>query len=116
MGIPRIVVRDFDLDGYRIPAGTLLTISVPSALRDPSVYTDPDQFDIFRKDHPRWHPIFGAGAHRCVGEALARVEMEEILATIARLAPGTRLVGAFPRLAPGPIRQVDRMEVEFLGG
>jgi hypothetical protein len=42
--------------------------------------------------------------------------MEEILATIARLAPGTRLVGAFPRLAPGPIRQVDRMEVEFLGG
>jgi len=27
MGIPRIVVRDFDLDGYRIPAGTLLTIS-----------------------------------------------------------------------------------------
>jgi cytochrome P450 len=116
MGIPRIVVRDFDLDGYRIPAGTLLTISVPSALRDPSVYTDPDHFDIFRKDHPRWHPIFGAGAHRCVGEALARVEMEEILATIARLAPGTRLVGAFPRLAPGPIRQVDRMEVEFLGG
>jgi cytochrome P450 len=59
MGIPRIVVRDFDLDGYRIPAGTLLTISVPSALRDPSVYTDPDHFDIFRKDHPRWHPISG---------------------------------------------------------
>jgi hypothetical protein len=32
------------------------------------------------------------------------------------LAPGTRLVGAFPRLAPGPERRVDRMEVEFLGG
>jgi cytochrome P450 len=72
-----IVVRDFDIDGYRIPAGTPLTISVPSALRDPSVYADPDRFDIFRKDHPRWHPIFGAGAHRCVCEALARVEMEE---------------------------------------
>ena len=116
MGIPRIVVRDFDIDGYRIPAGTPLTISVPSALRDPSVYADPDRFDIFRKDHPRWHPIFGAGAHRCVGEALARAEMEEALATIARLAPGTRLIGAFPRLAPGPIRQVDRMEVEFVHG
>jgi hypothetical protein len=116
MGIPRIVVRDFDIDGYRIPAGTPLTISVPSALRDPSVYADPDRFNIFRKDHPRWHPIFGAGAHRCVGEALARAEMEEALATIARLAPGTRLIGAFPRLAPGAIRQVDRMEVEFIRG
>jgi hypothetical protein len=111
--IPRVATEDFDLDGYRIPAGAVIAVSIPSALRDPEVYADPETFDIRRSDHPRWHPVFGAGAHRCAGEALARAEMEETLATISRLAPDTELVGAFPNLAPGAIRQIDRMEVAF---
>ena len=102
-----------EIDGYLVPAGTPIAVSLLSALRDPDVYADPDRFDITRTDHPRWHPIFGAGAHRCVGEALARAEMEETLATIARLAPETTLVGPFPALAPGAIRQVGAMRVAF---
>ncbi|MBI1211967.1 MAG: cytochrome P450 [Alphaproteobacteria bacterium] len=112
-GIPRVAVKDFEVDGVLIPAGTVVSLSFLSALRDEEVFADPDRFDIFRKDHPRWHMIFGAGAHRCVGEALARAEMEETLATIARLAPNTKLVGNFPILKPGAIRQIDRMEVAF---
>lgn len=112
-GIPRIAVVDVDIDGFKAPAGTPIALSLLSALRDPEVYEAPDQFNIYRTDHPRWHPIFGAGAHRCVGEALAKAEMEEVLATIARLAPNTTLVGDFPRLAPGAIRQIDRMQVAF---
>jgi cytochrome P450 len=112
-GIPRIAVTDLEIDGYRVPAGTPVAVSLLSILRDPDVYADPDTFNIFRTDHPRWHPIFGAGAHRCVGEALARAEMEEVLATIARLAPNTELVGEFPRLEPGAIRQVVGMQVAF---
>jgi hypothetical protein len=84
-----------------------------SVLRDEEVYAEPERFDITRTDHPKWHPIFGAGAHRCVGEALARAELEETLATIARLAPKTTLVGAFPKLMPQPVRQVDQMRVAF---
>lgn len=112
-GIPRIAVTDLDLDGYRIPTGTPVAISMISALRDPDVYANPDTFDITRTDHPRWHPIFGGGAHRCLGEALARAEMEETLAVIARLAPNTELIGAFPKLAPGAIREIDQMRVAF---
>jgi cytochrome P450 len=112
-GIPRIAVRDIDIDGYRIPAGVPIAVSILSALRDPDVYAEPDRFDIFRADHPKWHPIFGAGAHRRAGEALARAEMEETLATIARLAPRTELISEFPRLAPGAIRQVSGMQVAF---
>lgn len=112
-GIPRIAVTDLDIDGYRVPAGTPVAVSLLSILRDPDVYADPDAFNIFRTDHPRWHPIFGAGAHRCVGEALARAEMEEVLATIARIAPNTELIGDFPRLDPGAIRQVAGMQVAF---
>ena len=112
-GLPRIAVQDLEIDGYLIPAGTPVAVSILSSLRDPAVYADPDRFDITRTDHPRWHPVFGAGAHRCVGEALARAEMEEALATIARLAPNSELVGDFPKLAPGAIRQISPMSVAF---
>ena len=110
-GVPRVAVRDIEIDGYLVPAGTPIAVSLISVLRDPEVYAEPDRFDLTRTDHPRWHPIFGAGAHRCVGEALARAEMEETLATIARLAPGTTLVGPFPALAAGAIRHVGAMRV-----
>ena len=91
----------------------MLSVSIISSLRDPEVYAEPERFDIFRTDHPRWTPAFGAGAHRCAGEALARVELEETLASIARLAPDTVLVGDAPKLAPGAIRTVGRMTVRF---
>lgn len=112
-GIPRVALRDLEIDGFLIPAGTPIALSMLSALRDPEVFADPDTFDITRTDHPRWHPIFGAGAHRCVGEALAKAEMEETLATIARLAPHTELIGGVPAMAPGAIRQVGAMQVAF---
>lgn len=112
-GVPRVAVQDLEIDGYRIPAGTPIAVSLLSALRDPDIYADPETFDINRTDHPRWHPIFGGGAHRCLGEALARAEMEETLVAIARLAPNTTLIGDFPKLEPGAIRQVGEMRVAF---
>jgi cytochrome P450 len=112
-GIPRVAKQDLEIDGYLVPAGTPIAVSLLSAMRDPEVYANPDRFDITRTDHPRWHPIFGGGAHRCLGEALAKAEMEETLATIARLAPNTELIGEVPRPAPGAIRQVGEMRVAF---
>lgn len=110
---PRVALRDLEIDGYLVPAGTPVAVSLISAMRDPDVYAEPDSFDIARTDHPRWHPIFGGGAHRCLGEALAKAEMEETLATIAQLAPNTELIGGFPTIAPGAIRQVTAMRVAF---
>lgn len=112
-GIPRVALDDMAVEGYLIPGGAMISVSLLSVLRDPEVYANPDSFDIHRTDQQRWHLAFGAGAHRCAGEALARVELEEVLAAIARLAPNTRIVGAAPRLNPGAIRTVDQMRVEF---
>lgn len=113
--IPRVALRDLDIDGYSVPAGAIVAISVLSCQRDPEVYAEPDQFDIFRNDHPRWNLGFGVGAHRCLGEALARAELEETLAVIARVAPRVRLVGPPPTLAPAAIRQIGPMHIDFGG-
>ncbi len=113
-GIPRVTIKDLEIEGYLIPAGAVLMVSILSVLRDPAVYAEPEAFNIHRTDQQRWHLAFGAGAHRCAGEALARVELEETLAAVARLAPNTRIVGAAPQLRPGAIRTVDQMQVEFL--
>ncbi|MEM9706758.1 MAG: cytochrome P450 [Pseudomonadota bacterium] len=111
---PRVVTAEIDIDGYAIAAGTPIGVSTMSAMRDPEVYAEPDRFNIFREDHPRWHPVFGAGAHRCLGEALAKIEMEETLAAIARLAPRTAMVGPPPSIQGlRGVRQIDRMDVEF---
>lgn len=112
-GIPRVATKDMAVEGYLIPAGAVIAVSILSVLRDPEVYAEPETFNIHRADQQRWHLAFGAGAHRCAGEALARVELEETLATIARLAPNTRIVGAAPQLQPGAIRTVDQMQVAF---
>ncbi|WP_395648046.1 cytochrome P450 [Terricaulis sp.] len=111
-GILRVATREFEIEGHRIPQGAIVLISFLTALRDPEAYADPDRFDITRTDHPRWPLGFGAGAHRCLGEALARAELEETLAVIAREAPNTGLAGAPPKLTGlGGIRRIDRMQV-----
>lgn len=113
--VPRFAIRDFEIDGVRIPAGQPVSMSVLAALRDPDVYPDPDRFDIRRTGLPRWNIAFGGGAHRCLGEALARAEMEESIAAIARLAPQTRIIGKPPTIKGHvAIRHIDQMTVEFL--
>lgn len=86
-GTIRVTTEDVEVDGVVIPAGQLVTLSTMSALRDENVYQRPDRFDIHRTDQPRLHPIFGFGAHRCIGEALARAELEESLSAITARIP-----------------------------
>jgi cytochrome P450 len=112
--VPRFTLRDLEIEGVVIPEGRVVSMSVLSGLRDPDVYPEPDKFDIRREGIPKWNIAFGGGAHRCLGEALARAEMEESIATIARLAPNTRLIGKPPTIkGSAAIRHIDAMTVEF---
>ncbi len=63
----RVARETIDLDGIVVPAGSMILLSTLSALRDEAAFQDPDTFDIRRADLPRLHPIFGGGAHRCIG-------------------------------------------------
>ncbi|WP_419760313.1 cytochrome P450 [Acidisoma sp.] len=104
----RVAEKPIALDGATVPAGCLLTLSTMSAMRDEAAYDKPDVFDIRRLDVRRLHPVFGAGAHRCIGEALAYTELEEGLCALTARLPG--LVSAGP-----PARPLGHMGVRRIG-
>lgn len=108
----RLAQEDIDLDGVRLAAGQVVTLALISALRDERVYQDPDVFDINRTDHVRLHPVFGGGPHRCLGEALARAELEEGLAALTARVPELEMVGEpFSLRGHFGIRRVGAMRV-----
>ena len=94
-GTMRVPMEDVEFDGIVIPAGTLVSVNTSAANRDPSVYKDPDVFDIMR---PAPAPMltFGGGIHHCVGMHLAKAELAEALIVMARRMPGLRRTGASP--------------------
>jgi cytochrome P450 len=83
-GIPRVPSEDIAVAGVSIPAGAYITISVPSANRDPRRFEEPDRFDITRTDNR--HLTFGFGIHHCVGAAVARAEVQEALRVLVSRA------------------------------
>jgi hypothetical protein len=111
---PRFTLEPIEIEGRTVPANSALSMSTLAAMRDPALYRDPDRFDISRTDHPRRPMIFGAGAHRCLGETLALLELEETLAALAERLPGLDLVGDAPTVfGSGGIRRVDEMPVRW---
>jgi hypothetical protein len=110
--IARVTAAPITIGNVTLPAGVVLRVSLLSALRDPDLYAEPDRFDIDRGDHPRLHPVFGTGAHRCIGEMLARLEMQEGLAALVSAVDAIEMdeppqlsgFGGIRRITPMPLR------------
>lgn len=69
----RLVVRDTNIGGVDLPAGTVVMVLPGAANRDPRRFENPHQFDLRRKN-VREHMAFARGVHSCPGGPLARVE------------------------------------------
>ena len=93
-GVARYSVGPIEVGGVTIAAGQLVGLSTMSAMRDETKLSDPEVFDLHRDDRQLPHVVFGAGAHRCLGEMLARLEMEEGLAALLDGAPDIELIEA----------------------
>jgi len=112
--LARIPLEDIEIDGRVLPAGQFLILSTMSAMRDEQLYARPDIFDIHRTDHPRLPLVFGGGPHRCLGEALARVELEEGLSVLASHVPQLELAGGSARVqGHSGIRRIGEMRVAW---
>jgi cytochrome P450 len=110
----RVTTTDVTLPSGTIPAGSTVKIYIPSANRDPAVFPDGDRFDITRSPNP--HLGLGAGQHFCLGAALARVELEVAIGSLAARFPGLGLVDppeAVPYVASALHRTVRHLQVTW---
>jgi cytochrome P450 family 110 len=94
--IARDLRRPFAVGGYELPAGASLAISIIGIHRRPELYPEPERFDperfLGRSYAPSQFLPFGGGARRCMGAALAVLELKLVLGVVMQ-APPLRLTG-----------------------
>ena len=85
----RLVVRDTELGGVRLPEGSVLEICLGAANRDPSRWDNPDVFDVAR---PVQHQLgWGMGTHQCMGMNVAKTEIMTAINGLLDTFPNIRL-------------------------
>ena len=110
----RMATADVELEGTKIAAGQELILLYPSANRDAAVFENPDSFDITRSPNP--HMAFGFGAHFCLGNQLARLELKVMVDRLLARLPDLRLAidrDALPRREANFISGIESMPVVF---
>ncbi|CAM3700061.1 cytochrome P450 [Smaragdicoccus niigatensis] len=88
-GTVRVAREDIDFRGQHIRAGQTVMMSLASANRDPNQFDQPDVLNLNR-EHSQ-HVAFGHGVHQCLGQQLARVEMQIAFPALFRRFPTLRL-------------------------
>jgi len=109
----RTMTRDVDLHGQTLSKGQKLLLLYPSANRDESMFDDPESFDITRT--PNDHIAFGFGAHFCLGNRLARMELSVMFDRLLERLPDLALAGDGepPKRAANFVSGYETMPVTF---
>ncbi|MBA3477992.1 MAG: cytochrome P450 [Lautropia sp.] len=102
---------DASLSGITIPAGSKVLTFLAAANRDPRQWPDPERFDIERR--PSGHMAFGSGIHGCVGQVVARLEGELILAGIAKRVKSLSLAGKPTRRLNNTLRALASLPLKL---
>jgi cytochrome P450 len=88
-GLRRIALADIEIGDQTIRAGDGVIMAVDAGNRDEQAFADPERFDMHR--NAAGHMAFGFGVHQCLGQPLARVELQVVYGTLYRRIPSLRL-------------------------
>jgi cytochrome P450 len=89
VGMMRYFSDDFEVAGTVLPGGTTAMCSMAAANRDEGAFDNAAEMDLGRSPNP--HLSFGAGAHACLGQPLARTELQVVLEVLLRKLPSLEL-------------------------
>ncbi|WP_017539537.1 cytochrome P450 [Nocardiopsis halophila] len=104
IGLPRFVTEDTEVGGETVPAGTTVMCAMAAANRDTGEFADAGEMVLDRA--PNRHIAFGAGAHSCLGQALARTELQVVLEVLLDRLPTLELA-----VPAGDLERVDGLAV-----
>ncbi|MCF1592286.1 cytochrome P450 [Streptomyces muensis] len=105
-GLRRYLTDDVDLGGELVPSASTVFCSLSAANRDEQTFAEPDRMDLSRTPNP--HLAFGAGPHSCLGQTLARAELQIVLEALLRRLPTLRLAQ--------PVEELRRLDGLLVGG
>jgi cytochrome P450 len=89
VAVARMATADIEIGGLLIRAGEGVVMLSSAANRDPAAFSHADELDIGRAE--RHHLAFGFGPHQCLGQNLARLELQVVFDTLLRRIPDLRL-------------------------
>ncbi|MDT7725247.1 MAG: hypothetical protein QOI21_1823 [Actinomycetota bacterium] len=92
----RLAMADVELGGQTIKAGEGVAVLGFAANTDPTAFERPEEFDLERG--ARHHVAFGFGPHQCLGQNLARLELQIVFDTLFRRIPGLKLAQSVEEL------------------
>jgi len=90
-GVHRVAAADCEIAGFAVQAGETVRLMVASANHDPGKFPDPERLDLTRPN-AREHVDFGFGIHTCLGQWLARLNIETALTALLERVPQVRAV------------------------
>ncbi|MFE2073089.1 cytochrome P450 [Streptomyces misionensis] len=95
-GRRRVALEDIEIGGELIRAGDGIIFANEIANRDPDAFPDPDRLDLGRD--ARRHVAFGYGVHQCLGQPLARIELQVVYSTLYSRVPTLALATGIDQL------------------
>lgn len=108
----RTTTRDVTLAGVPIPAGEKVLVLFAAGNRDRKRWEDADEFKIDRD--ARAHLGFGAGVHKCVGQMVARLELEIVLSALLSKVQKIQLAGAPKMRLNNSLRGLESLPLELI--
>ena len=96
VGARRVALEDINVNGTLVKAGEGVICSIPAANRDPELFPNPDNLDVARDS--AGHVAFGFGIHQCLGQVLARAELQVVYELLFKRLPNLRLAVPFEQL------------------
>jgi cytochrome P450 len=104
--LPRVLKQNVTIGDVELREGALVNLLIGAANVDPAEFADPARVDFERESNR--HLAFGAGAHRCLGSHLARMELRAALEEWHKRIPEYSIKpGAVPKVSPGIREQLD---------
>jgi cytochrome P450 len=105
----RTTTREVEIGASRIGEGEKILMFLGAANRDPRRWDNPDVYDVSRRTSG--HVGFGSGIHMCVGQLVARLEGEVMLAALARKVSAIEISGAVKRRYNNTLRGLESLPI-----